>query len=189
MTTAAKLRTLLPVGLLAAAAILGGLAAVLATFAAVLLALDQALDHVLQGSGTAAARQRYVRVARARRREGSALAYLPVDSGWAAVAARRRLGVQPIALASIVGTVDAHKAAAFDAQLRPPAFSRERWTQLCVAALRGAAPPPISVYRVGAHHYVRDGHHRASVARALGATEIDADVVELLSRRAAPTAA
>ena len=41
------------------------------------------------------------------------------------------------------------------------------------------ALPPIAVYRVGAHHYVRDGHHRASVARVAGAHAIDADVVEL----------
>jgi hypothetical protein len=34
--------------------------------------------------------------------------------------------------------------------------------------------PPISVYRVGDLHFVRDGHHRVSVARALGAATIDA---------------
>jgi ParB-like chromosome segregation protein Spo0J len=35
------------------------------------------------------------------------------------------------------------------------------------------------VYRVGDKHYVRDGHHRVSVSRALGAESIDAQVVEL----------
>ena len=30
--------------------------------------------------------------------------------------------------------------------------------------------PPISVYRVGDLHFVRDGHHRVSVARAQGRT-------------------
>ena len=34
--------------------------------------------------------------------------------------------------------------------------------------------PPISVYRVGDMHFVRDGHHRVSVARALGLRVIDA---------------
>jgi hypothetical protein len=87
--------------------------------------------------------------------------------------------VQPIAVASIVGTVEPHKAAAFDAELRPPSFSRGRWMLLCAAVQRGDALPPIAVYRVGAHHYVRDGHHRASIARATGAYAIDADVVEL----------
>jgi len=34
-------------------------------------------------------------------------------------------------------------------------------------------------FRLGSEHYVRDGHHRVSVARALGETRIDAEVVEL----------
>ena len=38
--------------------------------------------------------------------------------------------------------------------------------------------PPISVYRIGEVYFVRDGHHRVSVARALGRTDIDAYVVE-----------
>jgi hypothetical protein len=114
-----------------------------------------------------------------RRREPARLAYLATDTGWAASAHRRRLGVQPIQVASIVGTVEPYKAAAFDAEWRPPSFTRGRWTLLCAAFQRGDALPPIAVYRVGAHHYVRDGHHRASVARTAGAIAIDADVVEL----------
>ena len=38
------------------------------------------------------------------------------------------------------------------------------------AMRRGEPLPPISVYRVGEVHFVRDGHHRVSVARALGPT-------------------
>jgi hypothetical protein len=49
------------------------------------------------------------------------------------------------------------------------------------AARRGARLPPISVYRVGAQHYVRDGHHRVSVAHALGVDSIDAEITELLA--------
>jgi hypothetical protein len=47
------------------------------------------------------------------------------------------------------------------------------------AVRRGAALPPISVYRVGDRHFVRDGHHRVSVARATDADAIDASVTEL----------
>jgi len=43
----------------------------------------------------------------------------------------------------------------------------------------GAPLPPVSVYRVGAEHVLRDGHHRVSVARELGLERIDAEVVEL----------
>ncbi len=166
---------LLPLGLLAAAAAARGLAGVLLGFMAVVVVLDRALDRV-GGSTATGAEQRFRRLTRHRRGE---LAYLPLDTGWAAVARRRRLGVQPIAVESIVGTVDGHKAVAFDRDFRPPKWSRGRWTQMCVAAERGASLPPIAVYRVGDEHFVADGHHRVSVARALGAADIDADVVEL----------
>src|SRR4051812_6289749 len=39
--------------------------------------------------------------------------------------------------------------------------------------------PPISVYRIGDLHFVRDGHHRVSVARALGLDDIDAYVTQV----------
>jgi hypothetical protein len=161
------------------------------TTLAIVMALMIVIDRLLSRVGapaepaaatyrrTARARRRSDFAARVRRREPARLAYLPTDAGWAATARRRRLGVQAIDVASIVGTVEPHKAAAFDAQWRPPSFTRGRWTLLCAAFQRGDALPPIAVYRVGAHHYVRDGHHRASVARAAGACAIDADVVEL----------
>jgi len=157
----------------------------------IVMALMVAIDRLLSRVGAAAepATATYRRAARARRcadlaararhREPARLAYLPTDAGWAATAARRRLGVQPIEVASIVGTVEPHKATAFDAHWRPPSFTRGRWTLLYAAFQRGEVLPPIAVYRVGAHHYVRDGHHRASVARVSGAFAIDADVVEL----------
>ena len=34
----------------------------------------------------------------------------------------------------------------------------------------------ISLFKIGDVYFVRDGHHRISVARALGQTEIDAEV-------------
>jgi hypothetical protein len=50
---------------------------------------------------------------------------------------------------------------------------------MCRAFQRGTPLPPISVYRVGDRHFVRDGHHRVSVACALETLEIEAEVVEL----------
>ena len=38
------------------------------------------------------------------------------------------------------------------------------------------------MYRIGDVHFVRDGHHRVSVARALGRDRIDAYVVEVVTR-------
>jgi hypothetical protein len=59
---------------------------------------------------------------------------------------------------------------------------RARWERIANAARRGEPLPPISVYRVGDVHFVRDGHHRVSVARALGRDTIDAYVVEVVTR-------
>lgn len=174
MTAIRDPRSLLPLGLAGAAVIAGGVPGFLLAFAAALFAVDRLLD--IGNLKSVGAEQAFKRL---RRRRGPALAYLPDDTGWAAVAPRRRLGVQTIAISSIAGSTDAHKAEAFDRSLRPPDWSRGRWTQMYLAAQRGMPLPPVSVYRVGDQHYLRDGHHRASVARALGADSIEAQVVEL----------
>jgi hypothetical protein len=169
----------------AALVALGGSAAVILGYGALLLVLDRAFP--VAGDAMADAEVSFRRLARERRkaarRNGDAqrLVLLSEDSGWAALAERRRRGVQEIALDSIVGTVERDKAAAFDGRFRPPGWSRDRWARMWVAVQRGTALPPISVYRVGKQHFVRDGHHRVSVARALGVVAIEADVVELRS--------
>lgn len=176
-------RFLLPLGLAGGAVLAGGVPGFLLGFAAGLVAIDRLLD--LGSSRTVGADQVFSRLMRQRhgglrRRATPVLEYLADDTGWAAVAPRRRLGIQPIAVTSIAGSTDPHKAAAFDCEFRPPQWSRERWKQLYLTAQRGAPLPPVSVYRVGDRHYLRDGHHRVSVARAIGADAIDAHVVELL---------
>jgi len=60
---------------------------------------------------------------------------------------------------------------------------RERWEQLALAQRRGAAIPPIEVYRVGGLHFVSDGHHRVSIAAAAGQQTIDAYVTEILTTK------
>jgi hypothetical protein len=109
------------------------------------------------------------------RPEGQAL--MSLDSTPAG--RRRPLGVRSIRLESIVGTTEPQKARAFGRDFRPPAASRRRWESLWLAERRGAPVPPITVYRVGDEHYVDDGHHRVSVAHALGMASIDAEVTEL----------
>ena len=52
----------------------------------------------------------------------------------------------------------------------------KRWLGVARAALRGEHLPPVDLIRAGDVYYVRDGHHRISVARALGQREIDARV-------------
>jgi ParB-like chromosome segregation protein Spo0J len=94
-------------------------------------------------------------------------------------AARRATGLQAIPLDSIVGTAERAKTRTFDGRFRPGSSSRRRWEGLWIAGRRGASLPPISVYRLGGEHFVRDGHHRVSVARSLGMAAIDAEVTEL----------
>jgi hypothetical protein len=121
--------------------------------------------------------------ARAVRRPGDFDLIVPFDEVVAALGrvGERDLGVQVIAIDSIVGTVD--RATGFDRSFRPTSSRmRTRWERIAAATRRGEALPPIEVYRIGEAHFVRDGHHRVSVARALGVSEIEAHVIEVLTR-------
>jgi hypothetical protein len=92
----------------------------------------------------------------------------------------RRLGEQLIALDSIVGTVD--RSRDFDRAFRPTSPRvRQRWEGINLAQRKGESMPPIDVYRIGELHFVKDGHHRVSVARAFGYTDIAAYVTEVLT--------
>lgn len=93
-------------------------------------------------------------------------------------AGERPLGLKTIRLDTIVGTVDSKRD--FDRRFRPTsARVRDRWERLALAQRRGEPMPPIDVYRVGDLHFVRDGHHRVSIALATGQTTIDAYVTEV----------
>jgi len=91
------------------------------------------------------------------------------------------LGIQLVALESVVGTVDRSRAS-FDRDFRPSADVRARWERIAAARRRGEAMPPIDVYRVGELHFVKDGHHRVSVARAHGDVDIEARVREVRTK-------
>jgi hypothetical protein len=97
------------------------------------------------------------------------------------VVGREDLGLQIVALDDIVGTVD--RAADFDRGFRPTSPRlRSRWERIAAAQRRGESLPPISLYKVGDLYFVRDGHHRVSVAKSLGRQDIDAYVVEVNTR-------
>lgn len=90
----------------------------------------------------------------------------------------QRLGVRVIPLDQIVGSVD--KVRDFDRRFRPTSDrSRQRWEQISRRTREGHSFPPIEVYQLGNLYFVRDGHHRVSVARAMGAREIEADVTAI----------
>lgn len=96
------------------------------------------------------------------------------------VRGERHLGLLVIPLARIVGSVD--KVRDFDRFFRPTSNrSRARWERIAQASRRGEEIPPIDVYKLGDLYFVRDGHHRVSVAKALGLDVIEANVTEMLT--------
>jgi hypothetical protein len=120
--------------------------------------------------------------ARLRGEPGDVNHILPFDEVVQALGRRgeRRLGQQVIPLDSIVGTVD--RGREFDRRFRPTTQRvRPRWERIATAQRRGQGMPPIDVYRIGNLHFVKDGHHRVSVARALGHRDINAFVTEVLT--------
>ena len=126
-------------------------------------------------------RRRWTRARAWARRAPTAgrLAALEDTLGGSPPSNRRAAGIQAIPLESIVGTAEPAKARVFDSRFRVPESSRHRWERLWIASRKGAALPPISVFRLAGEHFVDDGHHRVSVAQALGMVSIDAEVVEL----------
>jgi hypothetical protein len=110
-------------------------------------------------------------------------AMLPFEEVVAALGrkSQRDLGVQLIPLDSIVGTVDRRRGE-FDRDFLPSTDVRSRWERIAAARRRGETMPPIDVYRLGELHFVQDGHHRVSVARALGDTDIEAHVIEVQTK-------
>ena len=87
---------------------------------------------------------------------------------------RRYDGVYSVPLSEIGGSEGRDD---FDARFHPLREDMsKRWLGVARAALRGEHLPPVELIRAGDVYYVRDGHHRISVARALGQTHIDAAV-------------
>ena len=126
-------------------------------------------------------RQTLARLAHKLRREPDDVnLVLPYDEVVAALGNRGEayLGLQTIKLDSVVGSVDSTRD--FDRRFRPTSSRvRPRWERLALAQARGASMPPIDVYRIGDLHFVKDGHHRVSIAISSGQDLIDAYVTEV----------
>jgi hypothetical protein len=90
-------------------------------------------------------------------------------------------GLKDVPIADIRGSVG--RPNDFDASFLPvKPQMRKRWAQLDEAMRRGEPVPPIEVYRLGDIYFVKDGHHRVSVARHLGWKTIQARVIEVRTR-------
>jgi hypothetical protein len=84
-------------------------------------------------------------------------------------------GRRQVRLNDIRGTEG--RAGDFDDQFHPLTdTTRQRWQSVATAMEAGLVLPPVQLIQVGDDYYVRDGHHRVSVARALGQDTIEAEV-------------
>lgn len=59
---------------------------------------------------------------------------------------------------------------------------QERWARVQIANEQMEGLPPVELYQIGSAYFVRDGHHRISVARQAEATHIEAYVTEVQTR-------
>ena len=90
----------------------------------------------------------------------------------------RHLGLRVVSIKEIIGSVG--RPGDFDRDFLP--LRRElkpRWISIQEARFRGNPLPPVELYKLGDGYFVRDGHHRISVARFHGQDFIEAVVTEM----------
>jgi hypothetical protein len=91
------------------------------------------------------------------------------------IQARSSGGTRTVALAEICGSEG--RAGDFDCEFHPlQEHTRARWLGIAAAMQQGRPLPPVALIQIGDRYFVRDGHHRISVARALGRQAIEATV-------------
>jgi len=87
----------------------------------------------------------------------------------------RGAGIRTVPITKIRGSEG--RSEDFDQEFRPlKTHNQGRWLSVAAARQRGVALPPVELIQVGEIYFVRDGHHRISVAKAFGQEEIEADV-------------
>jgi len=90
---------------------------------------------------------------------------------------RHYVGIQTVSIERIQGSEG--RIEDFDNSFNPiHERSRSRWLGVASVRLAGAALPPVELIQFDDIYFVRDGHHRISVARALGEAYIDAEVTQ-----------
>jgi hypothetical protein len=92
---------------------------------------------------------------------------------------KRNLGVRPVALDKIIGSVGRYQD--FDRRFRLKRNRPSARLEKVVEAFRqGKTMPPIILYQIKNEFYVLDGNHRVSAANQLGYEFIDAQITEFL---------
>jgi nucleotide-binding universal stress UspA family protein len=108
------------------------------------------------------------------------LSYEEVRLKLRAIEGSRR-ELQDIPIEAIVGSVGRYTD--FNRNFLPRHESdKERWARVMVEATGLKGLPPIEVYQLGEVYFVLDGNHRVSVAKELGALNIQAYVTEVKTK-------
>jgi hypothetical protein len=151
-----------------------------------MITADPNLNHQLASRGTGPGFDAYLRarrrawlaatlaglVGRSRRLRPLAQANARYASG------ARSVGLHPVPIQSIRGSEN--RTRDFDRDFDPlTEHTQERWIRLYNARQAGETLPPVVLIRRGETFYVRDGHHRISIARSLGQEYIEAEVIEM----------
>jgi hypothetical protein len=107
-------------------------------------------------------------------RQRSLLNLYEVQKGFK-LQARTHAGIQLVPITKIKGSEG--RATDFDADFRPLNYhNKDRWVGVAVAHNNEVALPAVELVQINDTYFVRDGHHRISVAKQLGQLEIEADV-------------
>jgi hypothetical protein len=89
----------------------------------------------------------------------------------------KELGMQTIPIDDIVGSQGRYRS--FTKRFLPLDDDlRDRWKKVNQAHYSRRDLPPVELYKVGSIYFVKDGHHRVSVARTRGVRHIEAIVHE-----------
>lgn len=92
------------------------------------------------------------------------------------ITSRHYGGLQVVCIRQIQGSQG--RTGDFDRHFNPlQKHTESRWVNVALATLKGVSLPPVSLVQVGETYFVQDGHHRVSVAQALGQDYIDAEVI------------
>ncbi len=94
------------------------------------------------------------------------------------ICCRHYAGLQPVNLGQICGTMGRVKD--FDNHFLPLTDRiRDRWVNVAITRMQNIPLEPVALIKIDQCYFVQDGHHRISVANALGERAIDAEVIEM----------
>ena len=128
----------------------------------------QIVGKLFDKAHTRAVRNRLLAKMTGKKKELQILSHLPA-------AAHRTNRVITVPISKIVGSES--RSEDFDAEFYPlKQHNRERWIGIAVARRTGVILPSVELVQDGNDYYIRDGHHRISVAKAMGQLDIEAHV-------------